>query len=71
MATKLLLLGFTVFAALFLALAGCKSTTPQPSLQLGDPAPDFTLPSAQGGAVSLSEFVGKTNVLLYFNMAYG
>jgi len=34
-------------------------------LQVGDPAPDFTLPSSDGGDVTLSALRGKT-VVLYF-----
>ena len=34
-------------------------------------AADFRLPSLEGGTVSLSEFQGKKNVLLYFNMGTG
>lgn len=30
-------------------------------------APDFTLPSATGGTITLSSFRGKKNVLIYFN----
>ena len=56
--------------AVLLALAGCNSGTPEP-VRVGDRAPDFTLPSANGGQVSLAELTAKTNVLLYFNMAYG
>lgn len=33
-------------------------------LRLGDPAPDFTLPSTAGTAVTLSAFRGRKNVLL-------
>ncbi len=36
--------------------------------QIGDPAPAFSLPSAQGGSVSLGEFRGREAVLLYFSM---
>ena len=32
----------------------------------GDPAPDFTLPSTEGAAITLSAFKGKKNVLLAF-----
>lgn len=39
-------------------------------LAVEEPAPDFTLPSAQGSNVSLSDFKGKP-VLLYFSMGPG
>ena len=42
---------------------------PQPTqrkVQVGDIAPDFTLPDAGGTPVSLSDFRGKTAVVLYF-----
>jgi peroxiredoxin Q/BCP len=35
-------------------------------LETGKKAPDFTLPSAGGGKVSLSDFRDKKNVVLYF-----
>jgi len=35
-----------------------------------EPAPGFTLPSASGATVSLSDYVGKP-VLLYFSMGPG
>ena len=34
------------------------------------PAPDFELPNALGGNVSLNDYSGK-NVLLFFHMAVG
>lgn len=39
-------------------------------LAVEKPAPDFTLPSATGSKVSLSDFQGKP-VLLYFSMGPG
>ncbi len=36
------------------------------AVQVGDKAPDFTLPSQMGDKVMLSEFLGKMNVVLYF-----
>ncbi len=36
------------------------------NLQEGDLAPNFTLPDAQGEKVSLKDFQGKKNVVLYF-----
>ena len=38
----------------------------QTHLKVGDPAPDFTLPSVAGDPVSLSRFRGKKNVVLSF-----
>ena len=35
-------------------------------VKLGDPAPDFALPSVSGEKVSLSQFRGKRNVVLSF-----
>ena len=36
------------------------------ALTVGQPAPDFTLPSTGGGQVTLSSFRGKQNVLIAF-----
>ena len=38
---------------------------------LDSPAPAFSLPASDGKTVSLADFAGKQDVLLYFNMAYG
>jgi len=35
-------------------------------VKIGDPAPDFTLPSVSGGKVSLSQYRGKKNVVISF-----
>ena len=35
-------------------------------LKEGDPAPKFSLPSATGSQVSLDDFLGKKNLVLYF-----
>jgi peroxiredoxin Q/BCP len=35
-------------------------------LKEGDPAPKFRLPSSTGGDVSLDDFLGKKNLVLYF-----
>jgi len=35
-------------------------------VNVGDRAPDFTLPSQTGASVTLSQFLGKKNVVLYF-----
>jgi peroxiredoxin Q/BCP len=36
------------------------------AVKVGDKAPDFTLPSQMGDKVTLSEYFGKKNVVLYF-----
>ncbi|MBV9242249.1 MAG: redoxin domain-containing protein [Acidobacteria bacterium] len=41
--------------------------TPAPlALKVGDMAPDFTLPATDGTKVKLSDFRGKSNVVLAF-----
>jgi len=46
------------------------SSSQQNPIAVGDTAPAFSLKSASGGAVSLSDYVGKP-VLLYFSMGPG
>ena len=60
-------------AALIVLAASCGGTDPQDDAPLseGDRAPGFTLPSASGGTVGLSDFAGKKPVLLYFSMGPG
>lgn len=36
------------------------------SIGVGDQAPPFTLPSSEGGTVSLSDFLGQTVVLVFY-----
>jgi peroxiredoxin Q/BCP len=36
------------------------------TVKVGDKAPDFTLPSQMDDSVTLSEFFGKKNIVLYF-----
>src|SRR5713226_132772 len=38
----------------------------QGKVQVGDLAPGFTLPNQSGEAVNLEEYLGKTDVVLYF-----
>ena len=61
--------------ALALAAASCEkspeSTQPIGPIKVGAIAPDFSLPSAAGGEDSLSDFIGKRAVLLYFSMGPG
>lgn len=39
-------------------------------LMVGDQAPDFALPGADGTLVQLSSFRGKQNVVLVFNIGF-
>ncbi len=36
--------------------------------EVGQPAPDFTLPAHNGGPVTLSSFRGEKNVILSFHI---
>jgi peroxiredoxin Q/BCP len=47
------------------AVSGMQGAGTQAPPQVGQPAPDFTLPSAEGGSVSLKDYKGKW-VVLYF-----
>jgi peroxiredoxin len=60
---KLLAFAAGMFAASLLAQ---NIQPPHTSLKEGDIAPDFTLPSTQGGKVTLSSFRGKNTVVLAF-----
>ena len=53
---------------LMMVLGACSSD--QQALKVGDVAPDFSLPTADGGVFSLSDNAGQP-VLLYFHMAVG
>lgn len=56
-----------VFPILFMSLFSLISCKAQDiSLKEGDKAPDFTLSSDEGNTVKLSDFEGKSNIILYF-----
>jgi peroxiredoxin len=55
-----------LIGALSLSLLAQNVQPPHTTLKVGDMAPDFTLPSSQGGKVTLSSFRGKSNVVLAF-----
>ncbi len=53
------------------AFAYCLSKEPAGStLKTGQPAPAFTLPAANGSAVSLKEYIGRSKVVLVFYRGY-
>jgi peroxiredoxin len=58
-ASRLLLLGVLLAGALVGARAA-------PALEVGEEAPDFTLPSTLGEEISLRQFRGKHLVLIEF-----
>jgi peroxiredoxin len=39
---------------------------PSSTLKVGDKAPDFTLPSTEGGTVHLESLIGKSTIVLAF-----
>lgn len=49
---------------LFLGLLG--TVRMSPALDIGDQAPDFSLPATTGGKISLSQFRGNKLVLIEF-----
>jgi len=51
-----------------LSLSACNASD---LAKVGDPAPGFTLKSAAGDEVSISDFINSQPVLLYFHMAKG
>lgn len=62
-----------IFLAALLAInlmpplhAADQPAPPQPTVKVGDMAPNFTLTDQDGKKVSLSEFKGKKNVALAF-----
>ena len=63
-------IGSLLTAALLLgtisAMAADQASTPDPKVQVGDTAPDFTLRDQNGKEVKLSDFHGKKNVVLAF-----
>jgi cytochrome oxidase Cu insertion factor (SCO1/SenC/PrrC family) len=62
-------IGVVVVAALLAGVWSAASRTEARALEVGDRAPDFTLPSTTGENISLSQFRGKKLVLLEFYAA--
>lgn len=59
------------FACLTGTMASAQEQPAQPvALNVGDKAPDFTLPGTDGKSHSLSELKGKTVILAWFPKAF-
>jgi len=64
------LLFISLSLVITILLAACSSDSAAGDISVGKPAPDFTLISADGNTVSLSDYRGQP-VLLFFHMAGG
>jgi cytochrome oxidase Cu insertion factor (SCO1/SenC/PrrC family) len=68
-------LALLLAASMLLFAAACDGAAPREGdesfLSEGDRAPDFTLPSASGEQVALTDFTNHKPVLLYFSMGPG
>lgn len=62
---------FVVLAAVLVGLSRGSSSSAGGEQVLNGRAPKFTLPAVGGGDVSLSDYLGKKNVLLFFNEGMG
>jgi peroxiredoxin len=47
-----------------------KEELKMPKVSINTPAPDFTLENFQGEPTSLSDFKGKSNLILIFNRTF-
>ena len=56
----------TALAAILATGLFAQQGPPSSTLKVGDKAPDFTLPSTQGGTVHLADYIGKSTVVLAF-----
>ncbi|MBV9443826.1 MAG: redoxin domain-containing protein [Acidobacteriaceae bacterium] len=48
------------------ATLAAQTMPPSTTLKVGDKAPDFTLPSTDGGNVHIADYIGKSTVVLAF-----
>ena len=60
------LVGRVLMMTIVMIIAMCAPPPVTASVEVGQPAPGFTLPATTGGDISLSDFRGKKFVLLEF-----
>jgi len=58
-----------VSGALLLGILLLLSGNPVMALQVGDKAPDFSLPATTAEKISLADFIGKKPVVVFFYVA--
>jgi cytochrome oxidase Cu insertion factor (SCO1/SenC/PrrC family) len=68
---SVLVLAVSVLLLAVACTSDAVSGASESSLSKGDQAPSFSLPSASGEQVALSDFIGRKPVLLYFSMGPG
>ena len=63
---------WTLCVAAVLLYSVLLSATSSMALQVGDKAPDFSLPATTADKVSLADYLGKKHVVLFFDrFAFG
>lgn len=55
-----------IVGGLAACLAAKNNASPSTTLKIGSQAPDFTLPSTDGGNVNIADYIGKSTVVLAF-----
>lgn len=58
--------GYSFITTIVLALALACLPGRAAALEVGDKAPDFSLPSTKGGTFKLSDLAGKKNLVIQF-----
>jgi peroxiredoxin Q/BCP len=65
------LIAFVLIVVIAIGVVGYVAMTPKEQasrkIGIGATAPDFSLPDTSGGTFRLSDYRGKSNVLLFFN----
>jgi cytochrome oxidase Cu insertion factor (SCO1/SenC/PrrC family) len=59
-----------LFGALLAVALGAGSARTAMALEIGKPAPDFTLPSTTGEKINLSQFRGKVVLIEFYGGAF-